>query len=177
MKHAALIVLALAISVSATLSGCGKSKRQLEAEAATKQEAQALLERKKTETEEKLIEAAAAKKQMERTTAETEEKHFAEEQNKANESLLARLQTQTAQQLKDPSSAQFRNTRLNDIKTAACGEINAKNSYGGYEGFRKFVATQTESVVEPNCVGSTDVLACSKVSVSYAKAATSNGCN
>lgn len=34
--------------------------------------------------------------------------------------------------LKDPSSAQFQNVK------GSCGEVNAKNSYGGYIGFRKF---------------------------------------
>jgi hypothetical protein len=41
--------------------------------------------------------------------------------------------------LKDPSSAQFRNERIG--KTGAlCGEVNAKNSMGGYIGFRKYVS-------------------------------------
>ncbi|KQQ77226.1 hypothetical protein [Acinetobacter sp. Leaf130] len=34
--------------------------------------------------------------------------------------------------LKDPSSAQFQNVK------GYCGEVNAKNSYGGYIGFRRF---------------------------------------
>lgn len=36
--------------------------------------------------------------------------------------------------LKDPDSAQFRN--LNGY----CGEVNSKNSAGGYSGFERFVA-------------------------------------
>ena len=41
--------------------------------------------------------------------------------------------------LKDPSSAQFRNELMNKSKWL-CGEINAKNDYGAYTGFKKFVA-------------------------------------
>jgi hypothetical protein len=44
--------------------------------------------------------------------------------------------------LKDPSSAQFEQIRLVDYQDGkvVCGEVNAKNSYGGYVGFRPFVA-------------------------------------
>ncbi|RKL15377.1 hypothetical protein BFJ72_g15351 [Fusarium proliferatum] len=44
--------------------------------------------------------------------------------------------------LKDPDSARFRNVRLKAYFDGAvvCGEVNAKNSYGGYGGFTKFVA-------------------------------------
>lgn len=36
--------------------------------------------------------------------------------------------------LKDPESAQFRNQK------GLCGEVNAKNSFGGYAGFKRFIA-------------------------------------
>ncbi|MFD2755983.1 hypothetical protein [Comamonas terrae] len=39
-----------------------------------------------------------------------------------------------AKQLKDPDSAQFRNQK------GFCGEVNAKNSFGGYIGFKRFIA-------------------------------------
>ena len=51
--------------------------------------------------------------------------------------------------LKDPNSANFRdinvyhltNKNTNETKiSAVCGEVNARNSYGGYAGFKKFVA-------------------------------------
>ena len=45
-------------------------------------------------------------------------------------------------QLKDPSSVQFRNVAGYDKGqpgyTMLCGELNAKNSFGGYTGFRHF---------------------------------------
>ena len=45
--------------------------------------------------------------------------------------------------LKDPDSAQFRGIRFHQGKDGvpmACGEVNSKNSFGGYGGFQKFVS-------------------------------------
>lgn len=45
--------------------------------------------------------------------------------------------------LKDPDSAQFRNVyfkRGKDGIPVACGEVNSKNSLGGYGGYQKFVS-------------------------------------
>jgi hypothetical protein len=49
---------------------------------------------------------------------------------------------QVREMLKDPASAQFRNVRVVDHAKGkvVCGEVNAKNSYGGYVGFTLFVA-------------------------------------
>ncbi|MBC3934078.1 SCO family protein [Undibacterium sp. CY7W] len=38
--------------------------------------------------------------------------------------------------LKDPESVQFRNEVFNEY--GVCGEVNAKNSFGGYVGFKRF---------------------------------------
>ena len=48
-----------------------------------------------------------------------------------------------ASKLKDPLSAQFRNVRLVKYLDGAviCGQVNAKNSYGGYVGFTDFVGS------------------------------------
>lgn len=47
--------------------------------------------------------------------------------------------------MKDPSSVQFRNVRLVNYLDGQviCGEVNAKNSYGGYVGFSPFVASSS----------------------------------
>lgn len=45
--------------------------------------------------------------------------------------------------LKDPSSAQFRNVYFHrgaDGIPMTCGEVNSKNSFGGYGGYQKFVS-------------------------------------
>ena len=42
------------------------------------------------------------------------------------------------QNFKDPSTAQFRNESLR-LNNFLCGEVNSKNSYGAYTGFKRFV--------------------------------------
>ncbi len=57
--------------------------------------------------------------------------------------LLESIKSRTADKLKDPESARFKNLRFVDYKGGKliCGEVNAKNSYGGYVGFAPFLAT------------------------------------
>lgn len=55
--------------------------------------------------------------------------------------------------LKDPDSAQFQNQFIG-IKGAPCGEVNSRNSFGGYGGFKRYIsagkgATFLESDVNP----------------------------
>lgn len=44
--------------------------------------------------------------------------------------------------LKDPASAEFRNVKFYDGsgKPITCGEVNAKNGFGGYGGFERFIS-------------------------------------
>lgn len=54
-------------------------------------------------------------------------------------------------ELKDPDAARFRNVRITEGVLGLpvlCGEVNSKNSYGGYVGFQKFVATPTAYSIE-----------------------------
>ena len=44
--------------------------------------------------------------------------------------------------LKDPDSTEIRNHNGN------CGEVNSKNSFGGYTGFRRFIASSAIVAVE-----------------------------
>jgi hypothetical protein len=43
--------------------------------------------------------------------------------------------------LLDPSSAQFQNVTITRVGRAAifCGQVNAKNQFGGYTGYRPFI--------------------------------------
>jgi len=52
--------------------------------------------------------------------------------------------------LKDPSSAEFRNVRVSHHggRTHVCGEVNAKNSFGGYTGFMRFVGSPALVITE-----------------------------
>lgn len=43
-----------------------------------------------------------------------------------------------SEQLKDPSSAQFKDVVLSHVYV--CGQVNSKNSMGGYVGFKHFMA-------------------------------------
>lgn len=42
--------------------------------------------------------------------------------------------------LKDPDSANFKDLQHVGDGRALCGQVNAKNSYGGFAGFKRFVA-------------------------------------
>lgn len=64
----------------------------------------------------------------------------------ANDSLKIKNVTESIKaRMKDPDSTQFRNlkvvTNLLGNK-AVCGEVNSKNSFGGYNGFKPFADTQ-----------------------------------
>lgn len=49
---------------------------------------------------------------------------------------IEQVKSAVLEQLKDPESAQFSNVRV--VGGLVCGEVNAKNSFGGYVGKRKF---------------------------------------
>ena len=63
-----------------------------------------------------------------------------------SDAQLTAAKTAAAYDLKDPGSAQFRNIRgiqataeTGKSATYICGEVNARNSFGGYVGFTPFV--------------------------------------
>jgi hypothetical protein len=56
--------------------------------------------------------------------------------------FIAKAKANVTANLKDPASAQWRGLYISGSKMPAlCGEINGKNSYGAYIGFRRFYAT------------------------------------
>lgn len=74
-------------------------------------------------------------------------------------SMMARYQTlskkKLEESLRDPGSAKYEDVsghRLPNEGFVFCGRINAKNGFGGYTGFERFVASPaiagTESTVE-----------------------------
>lgn len=50
--------------------------------------------------------------------------------------------------LTDPDSAKFREVFVAPNQVAVCGEVNAKNSYGGYVGFRRFMYSPTKQGID-----------------------------
>lgn len=47
--------------------------------------------------------------------------------------------------LREPNSAEYRNVRAHRLNDTFlfCGEVNARNGFGGYTGFQRFVAVPT----------------------------------
>jgi hypothetical protein len=52
--------------------------------------------------------------------------------------LITRAKQSVTKDFKDPDSAKFRNVRV--VRGSVCGEVNAKNSFGGYVGYKRFVS-------------------------------------
>ena len=62
--------------------------------------------------------------------------------------MAAKAKVIAAHDLKDPDSAKFRDIGIYKSTTGkggvtVCGEINAKNAYGAYIGFRRFMVLMT----------------------------------
>lgn len=63
--------------------------------------------------------------------------------------LISITKENVQRQLKDPQSAQFREVKVvtNTLnEKTVCGEVNAKNSYGGYTGFKAFYTTDGRNI-------------------------------
>ena len=52
---------------------------------------------------------------------------------------IAKVKDEILESMKDPASAMFRRISSSPEGSLICGEVNAKNSMGGYVGFRKFI--------------------------------------
>ena len=61
------------------------------------------------------------------------------------ETRLREAEGLVARSMRDPTSAQFRNMMV-FASGAVCGEVNAKNGFGGYVGFDPFIVTSAERV-------------------------------
>lgn len=53
------------------------------------------------------------------------------------------------QKLRDPSSAEYRNEKLGSYQgvSVICGEVNAKNGFGGMTGFERYVSNGGDATV------------------------------
>lgn len=96
------------------------------------------------EKEEKAKVAMAQKAQEAEQAAAAKE---LEEKNRATAEFVNSSKQLIAQNLKDPDSAKFTNLVLvqNDQAKLLCGSVNAKNSYGGYVGAKKFYVKWSNS--------------------------------
>lgn len=88
--------------------------------------------------------------EQERAKAEREANEEAQKQQRQTEreqrNRLVAIQTDSRialkNYLKDPDSAEIRNHNGN------CGEVNSKNSFGGYSGFKRFIASPAIVAIE-----------------------------
>lgn len=96
----------------------------------------------------------AATKMRENKIAETqklEELRIAEAQQQAEKTRIAAvtaLRAKVLASLKDPASAQWQNEIVSPDKNTICGEVNAKNSMGGYVGFKHYISNQSGYLVQ-----------------------------
>ena len=65
------------------------------------------------------------------------------------------IKNAVAAQLKDPDSAQFRS--ITGSGDTYCGEVNARNSFGAYTGYRPFVVQGRVVLLEPTMLPSASV--------------------
>ena len=64
-------------------------------------------------------------------------------------------QAQIAARLKDPGSAVFRGSYVSP-KNAVCGEVNARNGFGGYMGYQRFIVQGAEAFTADDFHGQID---------------------
>lgn len=74
-----------------------------------------------------------------------------------SDAFVERAKQSVAAGLKDPASTQFRDVRVvsNTAGSLVCGELNSKNSYGGYAGFVYFFGNATRGEVDRGGLGTT----------------------
>lgn len=71
----------------------------------------------------------------------------------ARQGGVGQVKKLAAAQLRDPSSAQFRNVARHGI--FVCGEVNGKNGYGAYNGFVRFYGDKDSVTIDPGEEGPT----------------------
>lgn len=85
---------------------------------------------------------------------------------------MDKVKAAIAYDLKDPDSAKFRNVRagLRGKDYMVCGEINGKNSYGAYSGYRPFMVwgqhtmtPNTPDAVSNNSMANVAISMCSSI--------------
>lgn len=76
---------------------------------------------------------------------------------KERRDLIDKARSQVVGVLKDPGSAQFRGEQWYPESRTLCGELNAKNSMGGYVGYKKFVVTPQGYLLEGASLTTLDI--------------------
>lgn len=71
-----------------------------------------------------------------------------EQEKQTKDAKIKALQKHIVAVLKDPSSVQWQGEFLSSDQTTLCGEVNAKNSLGGYVGFKRYIANNHGYLIE-----------------------------
>lgn len=83
----------------------------------------------------------------EKKIAETQKQKEEQEQS-ARLMKITTLRANVLKALKDPVSAQWQNEVLSADHSTQCGEVNAKNSMGGYVGFKRYISNNSGYLVQ-----------------------------
>jgi hypothetical protein len=65
-----------------------------------------------------------------------------------NDQIISAAKKVVDSTLKDPASAQYKSEFISSDKTIVCGEVNAKNSLGGYVGFKRYLSRGQQILIE-----------------------------
>ena len=93
--------------------------------------------------------AAERTAQMEAEAAIQREKKEAEDKELDRHSRIAAAKDAVKERLREPKSAEFRNVnvvRYQEKINVVCGEVNAKNGFGGMTGFQPFLSLGSASM-------------------------------
>jgi len=69
-------------------------------------------------------------------------------QERRDTQMVDAAKKRIAYSLTDPDSAKFREVFVAPNQVAVCGDVNAKNSFGGYTGFRKFIYSSSKQGID-----------------------------
>lgn len=85
--------------------------------------------------------AKELKAEQDKLNSQKQAKEFEEAQQAKVDSGIKKIEEKVKEMAFDPTSTQFRNQKGN------CGEVNGKNRYGGYTGFKKYIYSPDTDMV------------------------------
>lgn len=79
------------------------------------------------------------------------EQRAADDRAAKEPAYIAVQENRIRDKLKDPKSAEFRNVHVYyAIAPVVCGEVNSRNSFGGMNGFQRFISGGDIQVLDEN---------------------------
>lgn len=125
---------------AAALRSCPTSDSEVEEARASI--AKAAVEKAQKEAERERLKVERAQQAQSASNTETGAVDFNDQARQ--QTWIANTERAVKAKMKDPDSVRFRNSRFNvydDKVPVVCGEINAKNGFGGHTGFQKYIAS------------------------------------